>query len=542
MSESSRSRGASAPERAPGARAGDERRKQERRQGDRRRGDRRSGAIPDWVVEEHSLRAIDWSRQPAPVQEVARGLIDLATVHGFYLAIIEDAVHHHLPLPDAIHRPVGRNEGERLRNALDGLRQWLSVLDLAIAAPMMRDALRTVASREIAEALLRYLVRKQSTADVDRDKLDFVVTYLYRLHHGMEEPNPPSFFNDEPSVFEEEVYAVLAHEDVQALAMQARELLREFRNIWLDVERLQRFDELTDSGIVQRVREIKQVFGPAIYHPRVMATIAEYNTLFGRRFDQLFHAAMEDIKGSADKVKNDADLAKDGVRADAVRQIISEKPAEILKSDYGKAQEQFRTIVRVKKVLDKKKSTQRGTPAQAAAGPRLVPDAGIRPADKNVEEGKLASMQESIRNYLRSTEPAAKAAVPLPHGNIALNRAEIEAFRTDYMGEKSFRAEYAASMTRGLAIQARMIGEIQQYESKQNFAHLWKPHAQSMAYLVEAAKETCADMKRLMDVSQQRGLQEKVINMKSVLERVVLQSGQVIKILERIPASASTFP
>jgi len=37
---------------------------------------------------------------------------------------------------------------------------------------------------------------------------------------------------------------------------------------------------LIDSGILQRVRELKYQFGASLYHPRVLATVAVYKLIF----------------------------------------------------------------------------------------------------------------------------------------------------------------------------------------------------------------------------------------------------------------------
>src|SRR5437899_12985981 len=60
------------------------------------------------------------------------------------------------------------------------MRRWLRLLDMAITPAMLRRAFTSETDPEIAEAMLRYFVRKKDTSDVHRDKTDLVATFLYR--------------------------------------------------------------------------------------------------------------------------------------------------------------------------------------------------------------------------------------------------------------------------------------------------------------------------------------------------------------------------
>src|SRR5260370_29258391 len=60
------------------------------------------------------------------------------------------------------------------------MRRWLRLLDMAISPGMMRRAFNEQTDPEIAEAMLRYFVRKREHLEADRDKTDIVATFLYR--------------------------------------------------------------------------------------------------------------------------------------------------------------------------------------------------------------------------------------------------------------------------------------------------------------------------------------------------------------------------
>ena len=58
--------------------------------------------------------------------------------------------------------------------------RWLHLLDMAITPAMVRQALTPDTDSEVAEALLRYFVRRREPSDVNRDKTDLIATFLYR--------------------------------------------------------------------------------------------------------------------------------------------------------------------------------------------------------------------------------------------------------------------------------------------------------------------------------------------------------------------------
>src|SRR5947209_3830866 len=116
-----------------------------------------------------------------------------------------------------------------------------------------------------------------------------------------------------------------------------------------------------DSGIVQRVRDIKQSFQSSFYDPSVLANVAVYNTIFGARFDQLFHATTEQIKNFATKVQDEGASIMSRLDEDVtVKHLADVEDSHIMKQEYGKAQEHFRKISKFKKVVDKTKGGRGG--------------------------------------------------------------------------------------------------------------------------------------------------------------------------------------
>ena len=481
----------------------------------------------------------------APVQH----LMDLAAVHAFYIGLLEGALGHPVPVP----REVGTG-GDKVAQSVNSLEHWLHLLDMAIAPLMVRDGLKDSTSTDTAEALLRHFCRRASGSDPDRDKTDFVITFLYRTSVPPERQVRPEVDVDEPSEFEEEVYTFLGDEEVVQLPEEHRQLLREFPFVRQEVDEMRTFDELMDSGVIQRVREIKQRFGKSFYHPRVLATIAEYNVYFGQHFDELFKQTAQHIKSFAATVQEQGGSIMSRVDGDVtVKHLTEVKESEVLNAEYGSAQESFRKISMFKKAVDTRTrsgsrpmapgqehhapatSTGRSpghAPASALAASvpwvEQVPSA-INPA---VEQGKLRTMEDSIRNFVLAADPKAANIVPLRNGNLVLSGAEVDAFRTDYGGEKSFRADYAASLRTIMALQGRFLAEIFEFKARQGSAYLWKPHADALTWLVTAAQKVEQQCGEILKVADQRGLADKAAILNASVQKLKTHIQMAAKALQ----------
>src|SRR6202035_1575733 len=107
----------------------------------------------------------------------------------------------------------------------------------------------------------------------------------------------------------------------------------------------------------------------AFYHPGVLATIAPYNTAFGKKFDALFHQSAADIKNFAEVVQEQGGSILgnvDGVDV-TVEHVAALEEGELLRIDYGTALDKFRRVSKLKKTLDQRPPVRRR--------PRLVPAA-----------------------------------------------------------------------------------------------------------------------------------------------------------------------
>src|SRR6266576_3933492 len=253
------------------------------------------------ITDSCELRSVS-ARSTPLVEDPKWELSILANVSGFYQKLLRDYLHGELPVHPGLENEAIHQASSDLREILGKMQRWLQLLDMAITPSMVRQALTPDTDPEIAEALMRYYTRKRDFTDADRDKTDLVATFLYRHPRvpGQWERSGYGLDGALPlSPFEIALIEILADSDTPLLPEEHVQLLREFEPLREQIQGFQNFNALIDSGILSRVRELKQSFGRSFSHPGVLATIAPYNCVLGGRFDELFHAAISEIKNFA---------------------------------------------------------------------------------------------------------------------------------------------------------------------------------------------------------------------------------------------------
>jgi hypothetical protein len=405
---------------------------------------------------------------------------------------------------------------------------------------MMRDALRVSTSPNITASLLRYYISKQTRTDTDRDKADFIVTSLFRS------PDPADLWDARGlhfrggktySHFEPHLVKMLELSSVADLPNEHQQLMREFGYVADEVEDYRHFDALIDSGAMQRVRDIKHSLGASFYHSTALAMIAAYNVYFGYRFDRLFQEATQQIKDFAAKVLAEGGSIMSRVDGDVIlKQLTDVEAKKILSSEYGAAQDDFRQISKYKKAVDHRRGVREASPMAAAADAGAIPESRPQrrpvimppsPLEVNgmegpsgsasseispsmsLEEAHLKSMGETVRNFLRAADPKSSHVVPVRSGNLALSSAEVEAFRANYSGEKSFRADYVNALVSIVSLVGRMGIELADFKAKRNSAYQWKPHADALSVLLKIGREVDNRAMTVAELAERRGLSDK---------------------------------
>ena len=535
------------------------------------------------------------------------------TVYSFYQKLLQDSVQEPVPLPNDLHLISLGDLDRHFPDPLARIRGWLKLLDLAVTPSMLRHSLTSEVDPEIAETLLRYYARKKAATDVDRDKADFVATFLYRNprvpgqwdRHGYTldgvVPIPP---------FEIALIEILADAEAPEMPEEYVAILREFDLLREELHTYTTLEALTDAGVVQKGRDLKQAFGTCFYHPGVLATIGPYNAAIGKKLEELFRATTQQLKSFAEEVhKEGGDVTSPVEGKVTVQHLAMIEEGEILKADYAAGQEKFRRVSKVKKAVDQRKSGKAaqsnkhhthpeappapvkthereaaaphpheesdaqnepsrtpipprflGNPApqmpkfdvppSAAASstvpsPRGLPSRGFvgaggaaaEPAklyDAQLEEGKLRSVDDSIRVFVKAAEAKSRQVVPMRSFNLTLSPVEADACGAEYWDEKSFRGEYARAMSRIVALIARMSTELEELRQKQNSAHLWKPHASSMRFLLDASNAVFDQSTSVLSVAGQRGLNEKINAMKESLQKLRTRMDNAEQLLKEL--------
>ena len=528
-------------------------------------------------------------------------LQDLTAVHGFYLTVLQKNLNHGVPIPAEIKSPSVNGQGST-PEATTSLKNWLDLLDMAICPPMVRDALKTVQGFDVPHALLRYYVSKASQRANDRDKLDCVTTLLFRQvpadsPHKWQRPETDSsyyFMSEAAQAFKAELHRALGESDFDPMPTDDTKFLREFEFLFQELEEFRHFDQIMDSSIVQRVREVKQSLGKSFYHPESLASTAVWNDVFGRRFDDLFHDATKQIKTFAETVQREGGSIMSRVEGDiTVKELTEIKTQQILAQDYQFAQDQFRKVSKFKKAVDNKKSGRvvyapippRAAPAApqgAPAAPRptissvhpqvqplaaataeaIAPQRPVAPPPRShmaaphaaaevlavppsqavqnaIQEGKIHSAREAIRNYVRAADSKYAHIVPVKNSKITLTTAEVEAFRTEYQGEKSFRSDYVNIIMMLVGYLSRMIVEVDEYNQKTSSAYLWKPHVDALGYLLATLNRVGMEAEQIRNIARQRGLNDKATAIEASLTKLRDYARTVSQTLQSVNKQAT---
>jgi hypothetical protein len=458
----------------------------------------------------------------------------LATVQGFYQKLLRDTLGGELPIPNGLDEDALRHSDRELPNTLSRMYRWLHLLDMAITPAMLRQALTPDTDSEVAEALLRYFVRRREASDVNRDKTDLIATFLYRHPRvpGQWEQSGYGLDGALPlSPFEIALIEILADTDVPSLPEEHVQLLRRFDPFREEVARFRDFNALMDSGMIGRVRELKQWLDSSFYHPGVLATVAAYNTAFGKKFDELFVNALGEIKNfgqALEEMGGTILTTVDGVEV-TVEHVAAIEEKQLLQADYGNAAEKFRRVSKLKKELDRRPPIRRSLltpgsqisrggggaaasakPAKAAAA--KVPAAApvfqpptITAQQISAEEGKLRRVEESIRVFVRVADLKYRQVVPMRFFNLTLSVSEADAYSAAYLEEKSLRADVARTLIRMVSTSARISTELEELKRSQKMSSLWKLHADSIVVLLDIANSSTEDAGSVAKQAEQSG-------------------------------------
>jgi hypothetical protein len=488
----------------------------------------------------------------------------LATVQGLYQKLLHETLGGEVPIPRGLDEDALRHSERELPNTLSRMYRWLHLLDMAITPAMLRQALTPDTDSEVAEALLRYFVKRREASDINRDKTDLIATFLYRHPRvpGQWEQSGYGLDGALPlSPFEIALIEILADTDVPSLPEEHVQLLRRFDPFLEEVSRFRDFNALIDSGMIGRVRELKQWLDSSFYHPGVLATVSAYNTAFGKKFDELFVKALSEIKNfgqALEEMGGTILTTVDGVEV-TVEHVAAIEEKQLLQADYGSTLEKFRRVSKLKKELDRRPPIRRslltpvaqssrasggnGAAAKAAkvaaaakapaAAPVFQPPA-ITAQQISAEEGKLRRVEESIRVFVRVADPKYRQVVPMRFFNLTLTVAEADAYGADFLEEKSLRADVARTLIRMVSISARIRTELEELKRSQKMSSLWKLHADSVVVLLDMASSSTEDAGSMARNAEQNGGGPAAKTIHESVQKLRTQSDVAVKTLANV--------
>jgi hypothetical protein len=492
----------------------------------------------------------------------------LGSVHSFYEKLVAAALHDQLLVPKGLDAESLAEPSPDLNETLVLMRQWLRLLDLAVTTSMLRTGLGADGDPELAEALLRYYAHKVDPNESDRDKTDFVATFLYK------NPRVPGQWDSQGLTidgsiplppFEIALMEILTQDEALPLPETAELYLFELDALREQAQKLNTFDEIMDFAIIQRGRRLKQLLGEYFYHPAILHSIAAYNVTLGRQFQSLFREAAREIKTFAQSVQRTG--ANPHVRLDGdvtVQDVANMQEEEVLSDEYSVAQERFQRMLRVKKSLEERKPKSTAAMAQAAGASPTPPGVtvlpvrpvttrpalftghytsagtvpGMHPAaafryDPGMEDVRLKNITDSIRKFVRTAGPKVREIVPMRSFNLVLTAAEAEAFCAEIDDDDTLQGATARALVRMVAILTRMGAEYEELKQHQNSPMIGKPHAAALRHLVQLGRGAAEQAEDIFFRTEQQNDTARAASLLESLDRLRGRADFVSEFLDR---------
>lgn len=413
-------------------------------------------------------------------------------IHTIHQTVLEKELGHPVPLPQEVRQALDQRDAASAEQAVaKAAAEWLGLLNLAVTPHLLRNYISERGAEDSAlRALIRFLVSKKSHSQEDRDKVDWLATYLFKKREekkGRHTSWPKS-----------DVQEILEGFEFPELIPDAEERLMEIPALLDEVNGFEHFSQITDSRIIQRARDLKNQFGDEFFRPDVLAALVNYNLLFGMKFHALLQETMRKVREFAQSRPESCPPDTD----------------EFLQTDYRLTGEALRHLGEMgrKEVLGATPAATPGNlPGQVLAPEQArTPEQQLKQLGISVEEEALYLRQrmEELAMRLRSNLSLTSIANPL--APLMLAEWEATALRTPYLeSEQNFRANFARGISRAIAIICRIYEEIPPYLEKRGTEYLWKRHYDSLVYLLYEGRGHKENLLQLAEASQQRGLREK---------------------------------
>lgn len=366
-------------------------------------------------------------------------------------------------------------------SALQAVRQWLAVGDLAISPFTLRTYLeRNRLEHGPLQALIHYHLTKNPHAENDRDKLDYLLTSYF----GPEGASAVQTEAGREALRQalKGLCAGLARKD--ELSDPAQVMLHEFESLIAFIGDFNDFDQLVQARMVERVRALKTNLAEEFYHPRALATVVRFNLTFRRHFEMLFHQQLGHVREEARRRLEQASEVLQAI--EAAYEVLSLARAE----DGGPpppAGEELggalpTRVGRAHEVVDE----------------RPPIDRLVRGGQERQKENELRGIISRITRFIEKLPPeqaaAEKAVFRLRQGALQLDTWEREAFDAAAMAAAP---ESTRAIQYCLGVIAWVEEELARYQETRDDRYLWKAHVDLLSYAVARAVELLTSIRAL---------------------------------------------
>ena len=415
-------------------------------------------------------------------------------LHEVFVGIVEKELGHPIPIPQEIREASGQQGAAGDQPATDPCQQWLALLDLGITPHKLRGyiAMKDPEDSTLV-ALVRFLVFKKPHTEIDRDKLDWLLTHLFKKRE--ERRGTPTGWP------RKEIHEILAGVEFPPLGREAEDQLMEVPSLLDEIKYFSSFHQITDSRAVERGRSMKNHFGEDFFHPDVMAAIVNYNLLLGKKFYGL-------IQEVSDKVH---EFAQSG------QVETAPNTKELLQDDYRATADAFRDLGEIDR---KELPTAPPPPGEEASTTTSLEhqlrQLGVHPEQEALDlRNRIKELSMKFRSNLQT------ATVPNQVTPVRLQEWETGAFRAKYAeDEETFRAEFARTICHAVGLVSRIYEEIPLYVEKKGTEFHWKAHYDSLVYLLYEGRKHKETILALSASSKQRGLHEKAKQLQLTAEKL----------------------
>ena len=402
---------------------------------------------------------------------------EFAYLHSTFLAILENELGGFPPVPEAVEEILNRQGDAAAQPIPDEMSTWLDLLDLGISPQRLRIyGQRHRVPEKTIRLLLRFYAGRKPHFPADRDKVDWLATYLFRMRES--EGNQP------PGWAKSELQEILKGIAFPTLSAESQTVLSELPPLLQDINELRDLSQITDSRLLERVRSLKKQVEEEYFHPTVLAAIINYNLMLGKKFDELLKQALE----QAHNLLSSQQISK------------SFDEQELVWSDYHSNVDALQQLSDLSRTKPPEK--EEAVPVQESVVDRQLERLGI---DNAREYSKLRSRIQEMATHLRANPAITSVRVcgtPLP-----LEVWESHSFQIlSQKREQNLRTDFARTVTLALAIVLRIYEELYAYQNAKSLGEQqWRKHSDSLFYLLCEALRIKETLLRLSFVARKSG-------------------------------------